>query len=255
MDVAVMRRLRSRFVSLAGEYADRMGERREHIVLKRDHSLRVHALTARIVAGEGLKPPLAHLAAALLHDIGRFPQFERFGTYRDDESVDHGEAGASFLEAGDFLEAFGARERACIVEAVRLHNKRELPDGLDPLTGSLCNVVRDADKLDIVPVVLARMQADGPRDSVVTLGLEDAPSAWTGDVLETVAGGGNPAYGDLRYINDFKLLLASWGPVLVHGTSRRLFAARGYLDRLFALLPETPRLGALKADLAERLRA
>jgi hypothetical protein len=38
MDVAVMRRLRSRFVSLAGEYADRMGERREHIVLKRDHS-------------------------------------------------------------------------------------------------------------------------------------------------------------------------------------------------------------------------
>lgn len=255
MATEVLRRLRSRFVGLAGGYAERLGERREHIVLKRDHSLRVHALAARIVAGEGLNPPLPHLAAALLHDIGRFPQYERFGTYRDDESVDHGEEGAAFLQAGDFLGSFEGRERDCIVQAVRMHNKREIPEGMDPLARSFCEVVRDADKLDIVPVVLSKMQAAGPRDPVVTLGLADEPLAWTPSVLETVAAGGNPSYGELRRINDFALLLASWGPVLVHGASRRIFAVRGYLDRLFAILPADPVFVALKADLARRLAA
>lgn len=249
----VLRRLRVRFVELAGAYAGRMGAGREHIVLKRDHSLRVHALAARIVAGEGLTPPLPHLVAALLHDIGRFPQYERFGTYRDDESVDHGDEGAAFLEGGDFLASFAGRERECIVEAVRLHNKRELPADLDPLTRSICEAVRDADKLDIVPVVLSRMQADGPRDPVVTLGLADEPRAWSGSVFAAVAAGANPSYKDLRYINDFALLLASWGPALTHGASRRIFAARGFLDRLFAILPADPALVALKADLARRL--
>ncbi len=253
----VLRGMRARFVRLAAEYADRLGGRREHIVLKRDHSLRVHALASRIAVREGLDRPALHAAAALLHDIGRFPQFERFGTYRDDESVDHGEEGARFLEAagGDFLAAFGASERDCIVLAVRLHNKRELPAGLDPLARSLCDAVRDADKLDIVPVVLSKMMVSGPRDPVVTLGLADEPSAWTEAVLDAVAAGCTPAYQDLRCINDFALLLASWGPVLTHGASRAIFDRRGYLDRLFSLLPHDTRFRKLKEDLAARLAA
>ena len=253
MDPAVLRDMRRRFVLMAGEYAERLGQRREHIVLKRDHSLRVHALAAKIVARESISPPGPYLAAALVHDIGRFSQFERFGTYRDDESVDHGDEGADFLRRVDFLYAFDPPVRESVIEAVRLHNKREIPLGLDPLTRSLCTVVRDADKLDIVRVILSRLGAAGPVDGVVTLGLADEPKAWTQAIVEAVAGGESPAYADLRYINDFKLLLASWGPKLVHGASRRIFAGRGYLDRLFALLPRTDRFVGLKVRLAADL--
>jgi len=253
MDPAVLRGMRAGFVRMAGEYAERLGDRREHITLKRDHSLRVHALAAKIVARESISPPGPYLAAALLHDIGRFSQFERFGTYRDDESVDHGEEGAELLCRGDFLAAFEPQVRECIVLAVRMHNKREIPAGLDPLTRSLCGVVRDADKLDIVPVVLSRLVVAGPADGVVTLGLADDPDAWTESVVETVSGGESPAYGELRYINDFKLLLASWGPKLKFGASRRIFAGRGYMDRLFALLPPTERFAGLRIRLAAAL--
>lgn len=253
MAPGLQRQMRARFLAMAGEYAGRLGERREHIVLKRDHSLRVYALATKIVAGERLSPSRLYLAAALLHDIGRFSQFERFGTYRDDESVDHGDEGADFLRASDFLEAFAASEKDCIVNAVRQHNKRVLCADLDPLARSVCELVRDADKLDIVPVVLSKMMADGPRDPVVTLGLVDAPEAWTESMLDVVARGESPAYNELCYVNDFKLLLASWGPKLVHGTSRRIFAGRGYLDRLFDLLPNTDRFVGLKARLADRL--
>jgi hypothetical protein len=253
MDPDVLRRMRRRFVEMAGQYAVRLGERREHIVLKRDHSLRVHALATKIVARESIAPAAPYLAAALVHDIGRFSQFERFGTYRDDKSVDHGEEGADFLRGSEYLTAFEPQVQDCIIEAVRLHNKREIPSGLDPLTRSLCIVVRDADKLDIVPVVLSRLDASGPKDAVVTLGLLDEPGAWTESVAEAVASGESPSYGDLRYINDFKLLLASWGPSLVHGASRRIFARRGYLNRLFALLPQTERFFGLKIRLASGL--
>jgi len=250
MDDGVLRRMRARFVRVAGEYERRLAGRGEHIVLKRDHSLRVHALASRIVAREGLSPARLYLAAALLHDFGRFPQYERFGTYRDDLSVDHGEEGARVLGGSGFLDEFGEEDRRRVVDVVRLHNKRELPGDLDPLTASVCTVVRDADKLDIVPVVLARMMPGGPRDDVVTLGLPDVPGAWTPAVAETVARGANPAYADLRYVNDFKLLLASWGPQLVHASSRRIFAERGYLERLFSLLPQAPFLTGLRDALA-----
>jgi putative nucleotidyltransferase with HDIG domain len=209
MDHELLARLRRCFVALASEHADRLGDRGGHIVLKRDHSLRVHALAVKIVAGEGLTPVEPYLAAALLHDIGRFAQFERFGTYRDDVSVDHGDLGATVLREGDFLTDLDAGLRDCVIEAVRLHNKRELPFELDPLVRSVCDVVRDADKLDIVPVVLARMLPDGPRDEVVTLGLQDAPEDWSEGIFAVVAEGVSPAYSDLRFLNDFKLLLAS----------------------------------------------
>ena len=54
MDGGDVRSLRVRFVGLAREYGERLGEGRAHIDLKRDHSLRVHALAAKIVAGERL---------------------------------------------------------------------------------------------------------------------------------------------------------------------------------------------------------
>lgn len=253
MDLGVLRRMRRRFVSMAGDSAIRVGAQREHIDLKRDHSLRVHALASRIVAREGLAPVTLHLAAALLHDVGRFPQYERFRTYRDDESVDHGEEGARFLRESGFLADFSTLERDAVIEAVRLHNKRELPAGMDPLVRSLCVTVRDADKLDIVPVVLSRMMPGGPRDGIITLGLDDDPGAWTESVAEAVAAGESPAYTDMRYVNDFKLLLASWGPMLVHGASRDIYAGRGYLDTLFSLLPQTARFAKLREGLAGRL--
>lgn len=247
--------IRRRFVSFSGEYAARLGSRSPYIILKRDHSLRVHALASSIVKGEGLPCPDLHCLAALVHDIGRFSQFERFGTYRDDLSVDHGDEGAAFLRSGDFLRGVEVLEQKCVMDAVRLHNKRVLPDGLNALTMSLCAVVRDADKLDIVPVVLSRMLPGGERDEVVTLGLRDEPQSWSPGVVATVAAGACPAYADLLYINDFKLLLASWGPQLSFTTSRAIFARRGYLARLFELLPENPRFHSLHMELDRRLHA
>lgn len=252
---ALLLDLRRRFVALSAEYEARLGDRREHIVLKRDHSLRVHALASTIVRAESMSSSAACRIAALVHDIGRFPQFEQYGTYRDDHSMDHGDLGSEMLARGEFLADLEPEMRSLVITVVGLHNKRDVPDGLDGLTREVLTVVRDADKLDIVSVVLTKLQSSGPRDVVVTLGLDDEPDGWTPEILDAVERDINPAYSELRFVNDFKLLLASWGPKLVHAASRKMYLRRHYLDQLFALLPESRDFGRIKKVLLARLQA
>lgn len=255
MGTSRLRTLRQEFMTIAAEYMQQVGDRQKHIVLKRNHSLRVHALARHIVMHEDVAWPEIAVAAALMHDIGRFPQYVQFGTYRDDQSIDHGDKGASLLAHTAVLRDFSSRERQAIIQVTRAHNKRDLPLDLEPCVRTLCQVVRDADKLDIIPVVLRSMKPRDQRDSVVTLGLEDAPEQWTPEVLAVALSGQSPLYTQLCYLNDFKILLASWGPGLTFASSRKLFMRRRYLERIQALLPQVAPLTELCERLARSLAA
>ena len=76
----------------------------EHLHLKWEHSLRVAANAAAILAAPDLPPAFtpqlihaAHLAA-LYHDVARFEQYVAFRTFRDAESANHGLWGAKILK-------------------------------------------------------------------------------------------------------------------------------------------------------------
>ena len=94
----------------------------------------------------------------LLHDIGRFEQVRRYGTFVDSVSVDHAEFGADLLFKEGLIKDFPVEkltaEELCLIEtAIRLHNKLNLPQELDERTRYFCNLIRDADKTDIFRVI------------------------------------------------------------------------------------------------------
>lgn len=94
----------------------------------------------------------------LLHDIGRFEQVRRYGTFLDAVSVDHAELGADLLFRENLMDRFpdeGLMEgwRNIAETAIRLHNKLTLPGNLDQRTRTFATVLRDADKCDIFRVV------------------------------------------------------------------------------------------------------
>lgn len=94
----------------------------------------------------------------LLHDIGRFEQVRRYGTFIDSVSVDHAEFGADLLFKEGLIDRFpveGLPEEwlSLLETAIRLHNKLTLPDDLDERTRCYCEIIRDADKIDIFRVV------------------------------------------------------------------------------------------------------
>lgn len=240
------------FVAVAEASAQRVGDARHLVDLKRDHSLRVMALASRLLKAHDVEPYEIGIVAALLHDVGRFSQFEQYRTFRDAVSIDHGAAGAALLAASSLLDAFSASEQDAILRIVSLHNRRVLPV-LDPPWDLLLHAVRDADKLDIVRVVLSALEK-GEVDSTVTLGLRTEPGVSPG-VLQTLSRGEAPDYGQLVFVDDFKLFLAAWSACLSFQESRRIFARRRYLQRIWALLPQTPPIAELFERFADVLRS
>ncbi|MBO6195162.1 MAG: HD domain-containing protein [Bacilli bacterium] len=79
---------------------------------------------------------------ALFHDLGRFPQFTEYKTYIDNISFDHGDKSEEILKENNYNDEI-------VLKAVKYHNKLLVPK-FDDLTNMHCNIVRDADKLDIM---------------------------------------------------------------------------------------------------------
>ena len=77
-------------------YTDHYDSSDVKIKLKIDHTFRVAEIADRIAAGLGADRDFAWLSG-LLHDIGRFEQVKRYGTFYDAVSIDHAELSADIL--------------------------------------------------------------------------------------------------------------------------------------------------------------
>ena len=72
---------------------------------KRRHTYRVLSHVQAIIreSGAGDELAFAMKVAAVLHDVGRFPQLAGEGSYDDHAGMDHAEAGAAILADSDVL--------------------------------------------------------------------------------------------------------------------------------------------------------
>jgi hypothetical protein len=198
--------------------------------LKRVHTGFVVRNARDIAEGEGFAPEVAEVceAAALLHDTGRYEQLRRYNTFRDSDSVDHAVFSHDIVKERGWLA--GEPHADAILKAVLYHNRRELPDGLDPLAETAANCVRDADKLDIFRVLehqLATTDWRGDNEAFWSLPVMAPPSA---EVLSAIRDRRPVDYQHIRSLADFVLIQVGWMRCgLRFATSRRLAAERGHL--------------------------
>ena len=127
---------------------------------KVEHTLRVADLSERYAKALGMKAGDRYFAwfLGLLHDIGRFEQARRFGTFVDSQSVDHAELSGDILFRDGLIDRFPneglpADCRPMAEIAVRQHNKLRLQETLDARTRCFAELLRDADKTDIFRVI------------------------------------------------------------------------------------------------------
>ncbi|MGQ9920749.1 MAG: HD domain-containing protein [Desulfobacca sp.] len=226
-----------------------------NVQLKIDHSLRVLELTQCLTTALATPPELGALAhvAALCHDVGRFPQYARFQTFHDQQSLNHALQGVLTLKEQRVLAGLPAAAQKRILAAVACHNRRQLPPHFEPTARYLTNLVRDADKLDIFAVMLTHFAPGAPPNKVVNLGLKVHPDNYTPAILAAVERRQLINYQDMVWVNDFKLLLCSWLYDLNFPFSRKIVQERGYLEQLFASLPQRPEFVHLRQQLAEEL--
>ena len=204
--------------------------------LKRVHTAFVVKNAELIAAGEGFSSEEREVAvsAALLHDTGRYEQLKRYNTFRDSDSVDHAVFSHDIVREKGWLEKVVESSNRRIVEsvlkAVLYHNRRDLPDGMDPLTAVAAHTVRDADKLDIFRVLEDQVEhTDWRKDSRAFWNL--AVSAPPNPIVVACIEKGQPVdYQNIQSLSDFVLIQVGWMISGLHfATSRRLCRDRGHL--------------------------
>lgn len=125
----------------------------ENIARKYYHSLRVKDFAKQIAKDEKLTrhERKVVIVAALLHDYMRFEQWKIYKTYRDLESRDHGDWAEEMLFKNHEIEKFykNKTDFEKIRLAIKYHNKKEVPAEITSEELTICNIIRDADKLDI----------------------------------------------------------------------------------------------------------
>ena len=124
-----------------------------NIYLKYKHTGKVAENCERIAKSLNLSEQDIDLAweIGMLHDIGRFEQLRRFDTFIDTESIDHAEFGGDLLFKDGLIQQFDDEKEnyELLEKAIRLHSLYRLPEDLSEKELLFCQVIRDADKIDI----------------------------------------------------------------------------------------------------------
>jgi len=232
------------FVEYSSSFSMPAEEDQRNIVMKQEHTHRVCLNAVRISRELGFDDQgiLIAEAIALFHDLGRFPQYRQFRTFNDSTSVNHAALGAKVLLENDVLRDLPARERDLIIRTVTVHNVFSLPDGLDDQHLLFARLIRDADKLDILQVMLGYYgQQEADRPSAVGLGLADT-DGYSADILATLERREMVYLTSMRTLNDFKLLQLAWLYDLNFAPSLKMVVERDYIGKLADVLPRTPEI-------------
>ncbi len=232
-------------------------EDQKNILLKKNHTFRVCKNIIDISSGLSLDSEQTLLAEtiALFHDIGRFPQYSKYGTFRDGISVNHGLLGVQTLREKGILRNLSATEQEVIIQSVMFHNAFSVPRKKSGDVIFFIKLIRDADKLDIWRVFLEYYESpDEQKASAVGLGLPDAPG-YSGPVLSTVYEKRIVSLSEIKTLNDFKLLQLSWIFDLNFKPSYELLSERRYIDKIVAHLPRTEAMRDLSLFLKEFVKA
>ncbi len=210
--------------------------------LKIDHTFRVADMAERIGASAGADPGFSWFLG-LLHDIGRFEQFRRYGTYVDQRSEDHADLGADILFKDGVIDSLPVQSltdsipdwRRISETAVRMHNKYSLPEAMDREMETYCRILRDADKCDIFRVIMTEPPYLERNQRILSGSADKSMHAADEEVMRYVR--------EHRCVNkelvrtDFEGLICQscMAFELVYPLSREIVSGQGYLDKLLSL--------------------
>lgn len=174
------------------EYVSNYDVSNPKIYLKIVHTYKVAEIAERIALSLNLSKDDVDIAwiLGMLHDIGRFEQCRIFDTFIDGESLDHARFGCHLLFGDDITLSFAEGIRGVetaeysltrieeydsdesnyklIHDAIYYHNVYRLPENMDDRTRLFSDILRDADKIDIL-----RVNVETPLEEVYNVTTND----------------------------------------------------------------------------------
>lgn len=267
------------------EYTDRYDSTNPKIKLKIDHTYRVANLCEQIAQSLELSAAEVDLAwlSGMLHDVGRFEQLRRYNTFSDAQSIDHARFAVELLYDEGLIADYvpeisttelvagartwrsmgGANESPTaqsedmplsdILQTLRIaigeHSAYRIQKGLDERTRMFCQILRDADKVDIFRVI-----CDTPMEEVYGFQTKDIlRSAITPEVMQAFY----EHHAVLRKLKkcpaDYIVAHGSLTFELVYPESLRIAKEQGYLKQMMSFQSENPDTAEIFEDLRKDL--
>ncbi len=142
------------------------------INLKFYHSYRVQDLAMQIGKSLNYDERDMNLISicGLFHDIGRFPQYQQYQSFDDHKTIDHGDLGYDILKR-DFINQFALddEEKEILLLSTKNHNKYAVDKNIKGKALDICNITRDADKLDILNLFSSHVISKGLLEGDLTI--------------------------------------------------------------------------------------
>lgn len=291
-----------------GKYTDAYDSKDPKIALKIEHTYHVAEVADQVAHSLGLSQEDCDLAwiLGMLHDVGRFEQVRRYGTFVDSQSIAHalmscqvlfpedygveesvframpdGHFGSlsDYLMAGDGTgddetevgmegcaddnkvdtaldEKLDGKHKAesdewrhIIKLAISVHSALRIPDDISEREAMFCNILRDADKVDIF-----RVNVETPLTDIINTTEEEIrTSCVTADVM--------PAILEHHVVPRDRKFTAADHIVshcclafeLVYKKSREIAVEQGYLKTLTEYVSENPETNQVMDKLREQL--
>ena len=229
------------FLRYADSFASPESDVAYNLFLKKEHSLRVLE-EARGIAGSLRLPAEELLTAeiiALLHDIGRFEQYTRFKTFVDRKSIDHAKLGIDVIRRTGVLTELPEDELSLVLTAIENHNRPAIDPHVSDRAAVFCRIIRDADKLDIMHLLISHYREAGQKaGSAAEFGLP-AGDKITPEAVADLMAGRIVLFSHVNNANDFKLLQMAWVFDLNFPYSLKKIQERNFLGDLKNALPDT----------------
>lgn len=216
------------------EYVSYYNEKDRKVKLKIDHTYRVAELCDMIADSVNLSEEDIDLAwlCGMLHDIGRFEQIKNYGTFIDADSVDHALYGTKILfdEGKIYTYLDNPSDELCgfLRKIISCHSAYRVPAEYDERTKMFADILRDADKIDILKVNI-----EVPFEEIYNVTTEELMNA---EVTEEVMKSFSEEHAILRTLKktpvDYVVGHISLVYELVYPISVKIVQEQGYLDKL-----------------------
>jgi len=220
-------------------------------IIKKDHTERVCAIILAICNDLNVSEHVRTLAQiiALFHDLGRFEQYARYQTFKDNESVNHAIQSIRDLVQNRVLYNLPFRDRRIIFNAIRFHSVANIPLDKDAETLFYIRLIRDADKLDIWRIFIDYYhQRDIHQNKVIELGVADRPEC-SEKILTALLNGRIALTSELQTLNDFKLIQLGWIYDLNFRFSFEHVKRESIIEQFADILPKTAKVQEIVNNL------
>lgn len=248
MDSQRYKTLYNNFSTFVKNHYSKNKDIQENIILKEKHTARVcnimKQLTNSLDTTQNQKE--IALTIALCHDIGRFPQIQKYNTFSDKLSENHSNLGINVIKKNNLLNNYSDYEQNIILNAIINHNALNLPDSLDKETLFHSKLIRDADKLDSLHVNIEYLKTrKTKKDSALELGLPDTPG-YTKELIIDILNGRSIDYSKRQNFKDTTLGYLSWINDLNFTFSYKYLEEKQFIYDFFKFLPEDNQIEKVK---------